>query len=326
MLYQKRNNDGVPVAYAMAVDSVICRQKTCETLTGRMWWDAIGRYQRYELPPGEDLTKKDHRPFTPEEYAHLDRLLKNPNSVLRDYAYEKLTLPGSWKEVDGVTGATAQAVKAEVVEGAGYTCYTLWHWANGDVVRQIRKLTAAALDSALACRLLDSGDEDAILFVLECLESRDLTDRQIIATVGKLLPRLSTTQLSLALSYLCRAKSASAAFYKETAKLFWKLPRPKRQVLLDFAHSQMTVPAVFFDPLTEGLPALGDYYTLHRILALVEKHGYRSQQMNTRVASLLTHTNFLIARRAYWFLETRTLNSEAKSAVNAFLKRHGDRL
>ncbi len=325
-LHQEQDEAGLPTGYALAVDSVICKKKTCEILKGRMLWDEIGRYRRYALPPGKNLTKKDHTPFTTDEYAHLDRLLRNPNSLLRDYAYEKLTAPESWDDVDAITGATAKEIQTEVVDGAGYTCYTLWHWANGDAASEIRKLTAASLNAALACRFLDSGDGEAVLFALRALDSSNLRDDRITQAVSGMLHQAKSTQLLLSLCYLSRATGASAAFHKDTAALFWKLPGRERQTLLDFVESQPAVPAAFFDALCEGLPALTEYYELHRILALVEKHDYLTSQLTARVAALLTHKNFFIARRAYWFLEKRKLSAEERKAVDVFLEKHRDRL
>jgi len=325
-LCQQRGEDGLPTGYHMIVNSVICRKKTCEVLEGRMYWDEIGRYQRYELPPGKHLTKKDHTAFTPKEYAHLDRLLRNRNSLLRDYAYEKLTAPESWDDVDAITGATAKEIKAEVVEGAGYTCYTLWHWANGDVVREIQRLTAKSLNTALACRLLGSGDEDAMLFALRNLESSNLYDAKVVAAVSETVPDAGAARLVLSLTYLSRAVKDGSVFYRDTADLFWKLNRREKQTLLDFVESQPQPAPVFFDALIKGLPRLTEYYEIHRVLALVEKYNYASDRLTPQVTALLKHENFFIARRAYWFLEKRELDEEEKGELRAFVEKHGDRL
>ena len=326
-LSQQRDGEGLPVGYYMDVNSVVCAEKTCEVLAGRMFWDEIGRYRRYELPPGRHLTKKGHIAFTPAEYAHLDRLLRNRKSLLRDYAYEKQTAPESWdEEVAAITGATAQEIKAEVVDGAGYTCHTLWHWANGDVVREIRKLTGAALDTVLACRLLSGGDEEAMLFAVQNLASRKLYDARVVAAVRKTLPQAGATRLLSSLVYLSRGTKDSSVFYRDTADLFWQLDGRRKQTVLDFVESQPSPAPVFFDALIEGLPTLTEYYELHRVLALIEQHRHSSGRLIPQVAALLKHENFFIARRAYWFLEKRALGKEEKKAVDAFVKRYGDRL
>jgi hypothetical protein len=325
-LYQARGEKGLPTGYHMVVNSVVCRKKTCEVLAGRMYWDAIGRYQRYELPPGKQLTRKNHATFTPQEYARLDRLLRNRNSPLRDYAHKKLTAPGAWDDIDAVTGATANEIKAEVVAGAGYTCYTLWHWANGDVVGEIRGLTAASLDTALACRLLAGGDKDAVLFALKNLESRNLHDAPVVAAVRKVMPDAGSEALMLSLGYLCRSSQGAGAFYRDTADLFWKLRSRGRQSVLDFVEAQPNPAPIFFDELVGGLPNMTEYYEIHRVLALVEKHRHASPRLIPRVVVLLEHDNFFIARRAYWFLENRELGEAERTAVGAFRRKYGSRL
>ncbi len=142
-LVQTLDSDGEPVSYAMWVDSVICRDTVCDVVKVRIHWDALGRYQRYEIAPGSQLTKLDHVPFTKADLAKLQRILAASDSPLKEVEKESMTgketnLP---KGVDAVSSPTILTLKTAVIVGAGYTCYDLWHWANGLLTDHIRNLT-----------------------------------------------------------------------------------------------------------------------------------------------------------------------------------------
>ena len=74
------------------------------------------------------------------------------------------------------------------------------------------------------------------------------------------------------------------------------------------------------------VPSATEYYEVHRILTLAERHQYSSDGTNGKVAELLTSDSFFIARRAFWFLEKRELEEKEKEKIKAFRQRYGDRL
>jgi hypothetical protein len=51
-LYQIQDAHGLIIGYSMVVDSVICKEATCEVVNVTMTWDALGQYQSYKLDEG----------------------------------------------------------------------------------------------------------------------------------------------------------------------------------------------------------------------------------------------------------------------------------
>jgi len=142
-LSQRKDERGFPVEYHMLVDSVVCPGKVCDVVQVRIYWDALGNYSRLELPKGVNLTKQGHKIFTKGEYQKLDQILADRASLLRDYPFRSITRPSAKLKADAVSGATKLSLRRAVVSGAGYTCFHLWHWVNGSVVSEARKLTHA---------------------------------------------------------------------------------------------------------------------------------------------------------------------------------------
>ncbi|MEM7396374.1 MAG: hypothetical protein AAF492_28900, partial [Verrucomicrobiota bacterium] len=180
-LEQGLDATGDPTGYSMWVDSVICRDEQCEVVQVQLHWDALGRYARYRVEDGRDLTKLDHVPFSKADHAKLHGILNDRESPLKEVTKEGLTGPRANAGVDGIAGATLLTLKSTVVVGAGYTCYDLWHWANGEVSGIVRKLSGTTFSPAAMKRLLESGETDAIGFALVHMTKRKLFDPAIVS-------------------------------------------------------------------------------------------------------------------------------------------------
>ena len=64
----------------------------------------------------------------------------------------------SLEEIDGISGATPKSISNAIVEGAVYTCYTIWHLANGYIRDHIQKLTDSICTSESLLDKLVTGD------------------------------------------------------------------------------------------------------------------------------------------------------------------------
>ncbi|MET3880244.1 hypothetical protein [Chitinophaga sp. OAE865] len=155
------DQDNRPLYYYRHIFTPVCYTGECKPVYINLYWDLLGNYIRYDLPAGEVLTKLDHKEFKPEDYAKLQEILLKPNSLLADLAITDLIVPGTENLTDSVdahTGATLKTIKNEVISGAVYTCYTLWHMAHGPVTDEIMRITDTYINPALLHRFLSSGN------------------------------------------------------------------------------------------------------------------------------------------------------------------------
>lgn len=105
----------------------VCLTGECRPVDIGIYWLFTGKYLGIEVYR-EPLTKTDHSEFGTHDYAHLERILQNEWSDLREYAAEELVEPsGVSEELDGVTGATKQTISEAAVKDAVYTTHTIWH-------------------------------------------------------------------------------------------------------------------------------------------------------------------------------------------------------
>ena len=312
-LHQSLDEAGEPAGYAMWVDSVICRTKECEVVKVQLHWDALGRYQRYMVAFGSKLTKLDHVPFAKEDHAKLQSILKNLDSPLAEVDKEGMT--GKSNAVDGVSGATVLTLKDNVVLGAGYCCYDLWHWANGGAVAEIRALSAKTISPKQLQAYLRSDDQAKILFALETLSTRKLHDSATVAAA--IAATRAKPLVEPALIYLRQTADFPEAFIQ----IFAKADSDTRVALLENLQAAPIADSAFHDRLCDYLPNLDTYLEAHLFFRTI-----KSKRAIEQALPLLKHQKFFVARRAFWYLDEQDLPDPIRDQVDAFYDAHEDRL
>jgi len=173
-----------PKFYYQKIVSPVCEDTLCRMVNLTLKWDLLGKYSSYYLDEGVTITKVGHKPFTDEEYNKLHTILADDKSILGSFSKEDITeLPivdtdeKEQNEVDAVTGATPEAIKNEIIEGALYTSHTLWHLCRGKIRDQILNHTGEMLlNEVFMHQLILSGDIHYIEFALRNLNSFDPSD------------------------------------------------------------------------------------------------------------------------------------------------------
>lgn len=159
-----------PSYFFRNVFTPVCLTGECKPVYINFYWDLLGNYTRFDFPPGEVLTKMDHREFKSDDYEKLQAILANSNSLLKDVSMEDLVGKGTENladSVDAKAGATLKTVKNEVIDGAVYTCYTLWHLAHGKVADEMKKITETYRDEPLLHQFLASANHNYQYWALD---------------------------------------------------------------------------------------------------------------------------------------------------------------
>jgi len=178
------DNHSQPQYYYQRILTPVCEDTLCKLVKLTFKWDLLGNYLYYYMEDGETLTKLDHKPFSIEDYNKLHSILSDNKSVLGTYTKEYIS--GLLKDnsdqggnpmVDVVTGATPEQLRTEIIEGALYSCHTLWHLCRGKIRDQILNHTGEMLlNEDFMHQLILSGDIHYIEFALRNLNSFDPSD------------------------------------------------------------------------------------------------------------------------------------------------------
>ncbi len=160
-------------SYTARIATLVCEVDKCYAIEIDFYWDLIGRFHHYDTLLGQELTKLDHEPFTKSDYDKLNNILIDPNSILASYAEKDLVKDSRKSEIDGFTGATIMEIKEAVIEGAVYSCYSLWNIAHGPVVDSIQKNTLKLLNRDIVRQLVNKNDQELNYFLINNFSEKD---------------------------------------------------------------------------------------------------------------------------------------------------------
>ncbi len=155
------------------ISTPVCEGSKCYTIEIIFHWNLIGRFLHFDTIPGKGLTKLDHIPFTREDYRKLEAILRNPISRLAPYSKEELVKETRSSAIDGITGATRAELKESVIEGAVYSCHTLWHIAHGSMVVELQSVTQQLFSQDLVQKLVSSEDQGINYFLINHFSAKE---------------------------------------------------------------------------------------------------------------------------------------------------------
>lgn len=325
------DSSGEPRAYFMDVDSVVCADTKCKAVTVRLHFDALGGYERYELPSGGNLTKFGGKPFSPADHERLHQILSDPYSQLKSIGLNEITAPTSSAVagvgVDAVTRPTMLSKQSTVVVGAAYTCCTLWQWSHGEVGSVIRDMTIRACDKQDLLRYLRSDKDTYVAFAAEQLRVQDLFDAETIAAVVQVMRHGSAKVINPALDYLAKASSKTGVdhFFCCCDDEYLVADSLKRTRFLEaLRETDQKLPLGYLDRLGGWLTRADGYYEVHLLLTLREREKASSQEAVDEALLLLENEDALVVRRSYRYLKALKLSDLQQQKLEAFERQHPD--
>lgn len=301
----------------------VCIEGECRLVNIELFWNPTGRYLGYQIPDGEFLSKTKHKPFIPEEYDRLHKLLADPLSPLQQYTLNELvpvkkdTTPG---KVDAVSSATIAAVLDYIVEGAVYTTYTLWHIIYGPTKREIEKITSSRLDAPLILKFLESEKIEDKVWVLSRISARTAFTPELMDTLISIIGGNDVYLSERALNVLPLAQ----------------LDKQVQQKLADiFLHTGFLQKRLIIQKLSDA-PVLDDQVTgiiashlnelngtlIKSVMEMFVKHEVNDDQAIAESTSLLSHDNRYIAGQAAKYLESlESPDSKTRKAIEKYRKK-----
>ena len=314
-LIERRNTSDEAEQFYMDVESVVCGDSLCRVDIVRLYWDTYARFLRLELPEEVALEKAEGKAFTQEDYAKLDRVLKNEHSPLKDLYSDQIVGSLASEGVDAVSRASVSINKKDYVEGAIWTCYSLWHWVHGDTQEIIRNLRGDASSTQELKSLLSSKDTDAQIFAIEQLGRRKAFSLELSEGISKALKQ-SPELLNKSLEYW---EQAPEAIYMQAVKRNLAIPEKRIRLLFlgSLFRTKYSLDAVYLQSLPLSYEKMS-YQEIQLLLRILDKHAISSPALTQKLISLLDQDDFLIARAVYWHLADQELNATQEKRLAIF--------
>jgi hypothetical protein len=210
------------------------------------------------------------------------------------------------------------------VKGSAWTTYTLWHWVNNDVVKKIRDLSGDLFDLSDFHTLLETGNKTERIFVFEQLIRVKQFDSK---TVSLSLPAMerSIEDLKSGLDYL---EYCDPCYYEHgLINLINKSnSREKIHCYNMVLNAEKPLPETFILEIAKCATNSDSYQEIDLFFRLLERKNKGTTEIHQLILSLLESTNFLIARRAYYYLSNQDLTKKQEKSIRAFKRRHSAKL
>lgn len=300
----EKDERGFPQDYRLFLQTRICPDETCKVLEATLKWDALGNFSRLEHAEGAPLSKGDHKPFSAEDYEQLDRILRDRRSILGTHPLNFFLTQRARQstDVDGITAATPQAVKGAVVDGAAYTSWTLWHWANGEVVNQLYSQTLSLADADYLLHCLNLTDRRFVRFALDRLLEDGLEDPRQQTAIFHILESGGQANCERALQLLLESSVDLDEAHRKLIGLIGK-NGGSSQLILAYLEEQPDLDMEIWVCLAEQLKHIPGYRDMDGALAVLAEQANGSPEVRSLVAQLLESEDRFVVRRAETFLE-----------------------
>lgn len=326
ILVEIQNKKGISVAYYMDVESVICIQKVCKIVPVRIYWNAIGEYQQYEMEEGITLEKYEADIFEEQDYIKLNSILANINSPFKEVNVDEiLKVPDeTHNDIDAVSGATAiELDEKDTVPGAALTCYTLWHWANGEIISVIQDFTAQSFKASNFESYLVSAKGQQQLFALEKLAAKKLFNK---ALVKNAIDEVSKNEILLKPTINYMEQADEKIYFSALEQLFLEgNNKQKIAVLTSLLNTTKIVSKKQLDRLSRYTLNLDSFQAVSVYLRLMNQKNANSSVVIKNTWPLL-EDDMLIARNAYWFLKKQDITVAQQEILKDFQQKHKDQL
>lgn len=178
-LYLLSGKTGEPLLFYSDIVTPVCIDGLCKPVYIELYWNLAGNYAGYGVYEELPLTKFDHDEFVAADHQKMHQLLLDNGSVLSrkklEDLFDKNAEPAKkveykGEEVDAVSGATLKEIKESIIEGALYSCYTLWHLVHGEVTNKIEEHLQTIYSPELERTFLYSNYEDYHFYALKKME------------------------------------------------------------------------------------------------------------------------------------------------------------
>lgn len=294
-----------PVEYRMFLRTGVCLDGTCKLLEATLFWDALGRFVRFEYPEGMPFTKTEHDPFSAADYEKLHGFISDPRSILGTHPMSFFVVgyteegEGDW---DAETSATPPDAKAAVIEGAAYTTWVLWRWVHGEIVEQLLAKTNENLSDDYLVECLASDDSAFVQFALNQLQMQGLTDKRLYRGSLEVLEERGQRDCILALDVLTTHSEDLAKLHADLIERIG-LNGGSSRVLLNYFKKLDLVDIAVWRQLAGQLERMSEYRDIDITFGILRQRALQDPEVRAQISRFLESEDFFMRQRAENFLQ-----------------------
>jgi hypothetical protein len=293
----------LPVAFSRNISTAVCFDSLCRRANITLYWEVFGKYIGYSIPRGDELTKKEHVPFSDSDYARLNEVLSDSLSALKYFTLDKIIpVKQSVGKADAISGATIPNLGPWIVPDAAYTSFTLWKITYGATRDSIVAYTQKnLLSNKLIYNILQNGDPYNQIKALQWISEANIPYDQFIEPALNILHSGNFYTLRQALKFLKKCTLSTEFLQIEMIKLFKDEDFKIKNAVIEYISStdKLTKPvAVEMFRLLKN----DDYYLVNVVLTLLTKRYQPDYADQLYLSRLLKSKNKNVSNRVYSYL------------------------
>lgn len=322
ILTERLTEDGNTLDFYVNVESVICAEGLCKIVPVTIYWNQFGIYQRIDLEENGYLEKYEGEEFTDADYLKLDDILKNKDSALADYDIDEIIdKKKTDDDVDAVSGATIISIdESETVVGSTLTCYTLWHWVNGELPKIIQDISIKKTSTEHLVNLLNESDAIKLIAVTE-LNNRKVFNKEVCYNVIENITSENTLYRKKAFTYI--KQLSEPQFFNALQRIFNTKEnkiRFKALYLVENYSFELSEDFVVF--LSKNVVEKENKKEVNKLLDVFQNRNIHFRSVNKEILKLLASEDCSIAKRSYQFLKDKNLSKKDKKKLTTFYNKN----
>ncbi len=293
----------LPVAFSRNISTAVCYDSLCRRANITLYWEVFGKYLGYSIPRGDELTKKEHVPFSDSDYARLNEVLSDSLSALKYFTLDKIipVKPIAGK-ADAISGATVPNLEPWIVPAAAYTSFTLWKITYGATRDSIVVYTKKnLLINKLIFNALRNWDPYNQIKALQWIGETNIPHDPFIEPALNILHSGNFYTSRQALKFLKKCTLSTEFLQMEMIKLFEKEDFRIKNAVIEYISSanKLTKPVAveMFRLLKDD-----DYYLVNVMLTLLTKRYQPDYADQLYLSRLLKSKNKNVSNRVYSYL------------------------
>ncbi len=298
-----------PKFYYSEMVTPVCETGHCYLVNVKIFWDLVGTYLGFSLPPDRILTKIDHEHFELADYEKLHGILSDLNWPLAGYAINELIVDSTKvlvdSEIDAYSGATAPFVREQDnIPGALYTIYTLWEFVHSeDIVKKLQAYTFSLVENH-SLRMIAFLSSDRVGDRVWALNNIDQSIELNSQLKSSLLDIISGDDYFLAYSAIRAIKSVHLDSDSLQIGLLSKYEQVNHSLKKMIIEKFIEAPYLSSKVITLSRSLLGQLngQQLGDFLKLYSKHCVNDLETCRTISKILQNENRYISQKAYKFL------------------------
>jgi len=314
-----------PEAFSRNIYTAVCIDSLCRPVDITLYWEMTGKYIGYSLPPGEELTKREHVPFSESDYKRLSEILSDSTSQLGFYSPEEIhPAKQAVKKSDGITGATLPDLSPWIVPEAAYTSYTIWHLTYGATRDSIVNYTKKhLLSNQLLTNILQNKDPYNQIMALRWISESNMNSNQFIEPALTVLQSGNYQSSRQALKFLKLSGIDNERLQLEIIKLLESEEFRFKNLAIEYIRESEKLTTPVAQALMNHINT-DNFYLVNVILSLLEKRYNPDYEDQLKLCTLLDSKNENVGNRVYYFLLNLPVQSpDLAKQLNRYRKKNG---